>query len=122
MPTLAKRIALTLIVASTLAGCASLTGKTAARNLDDAAITTEVKAKLTSEKATRLTGVNVDTIDGTVYLTGTVPDAAAKQRAAALARQVDGVIAVENDLQSTTAGDAPGGGMDRSSDAPKRSY
>jgi hyperosmotically inducible periplasmic protein len=100
-------LALTLVVA--LAGCATLTGRTAGRNIDDAAITAAVKTKLASDKAATLTAVDVDTVNGTVYLNGTVPDAAARQRAAALARQVDGVVAVENNLQtkSTTAGDQP---------------
>jgi hypothetical protein len=109
----AKRVALLCLVAIALAGCASLTGRTASRNIDDAAITAAVKSKLATEKATTLTSVDVDTLDGTVYLNGTVRDAAAKQRAAALARQVDGVIAVENNLQTTTAGDAPASDMDR---------
>jgi hyperosmotically inducible periplasmic protein len=100
-------LALTLVVA--LTGCATLTGRTAGRNIDDAAITAAVKTKLASDKAATLTAVDVDTVNGTVYLNGTVPDAAARQRAAALARQVDGVVAVENNLQtkSTTAGDQP---------------
>lgn len=98
-----------LVVAAGLAGCTAMTGQTAGRNIDDAAITTAVKAKLAGDRAATLTSVDVDTVDGTVYLNGTVPDAAAKQRAASLARRVDGVVAVENNLQPrpAAAGDAP---------------
>jgi hypothetical protein len=119
---IATRIALVCLVGLALAACASLTGHTASRNIDDAAITTAVKAKLAAEKATTLTSVDVDTVDGTVFLNGTVADAAAKQRAAALARQVDGVIAVENNLQTTAAGDAPAAATDRDADHPKGTH
>jgi hyperosmotically inducible protein len=98
-----------MIVAAALAGCTAMTGQSAGRNIDDAGITTAVKAKLGGDRAATLTSVDVDTVSGTVYLTGIVPDAAAKQRAASLARQVDGVVAVENNLQMrpAAAGDAP---------------
>ena len=58
---------------------------------------------------TSLTRVDVDTVKGTVYLTGVVPDAAAKTRAQELAHRVDGVANVVNNLktESTNAGDTP---------------
>ena len=104
-----RNLALAFALVVALTGCTALTGRTAGRNIDDAAITAAVKTKLASDKAATLTAVDVDTVNGTVYLNGTVQDAAARQRAAALARQVGGVIAVENNLQtkSTTAGDQP---------------
>jgi hyperosmotically inducible protein len=95
-----------LLLAVALAGCSSMMGQSAERTLDDSAITTAVKSKLAAERAGTLTKVDVETENGTVHLTGTVPDTAAKQRAAQLARQVNGVVAVENDLK-TPAGDAP---------------
>jgi len=112
-----RHLALALTLAVALTGCTTLTGRTAGRNIDDAAISAAVKTKLASDKAATLTSVDVDTVNGTVYLTGTVVDAAARQRAAALARQVDGVVAVENNLQarSTSAGDEPPRNMNRDS-------
>ena len=109
MLTSAVRLAAALIVALALAGCTSMTGRSAGQNIDDAAISAAVKTKLASDKVATLTSVDVDTVNGTVYLNGTVSDAAAKQRAASLARQVDGVVAIENNLQTRTdaAGDAP---------------
>ena len=97
------------LVAVGLAACTAMTGRTAGRTIDDAAISAAVKAKLVGDRAGALTSVDVDTVSGTVYLTGTVPDAAAKQRAAMLTRRVDGVVAVENNLQTraSSAGDAP---------------
>jgi len=41
-----------------------------ARNVDDATITSEVKAKLAAEKMSTLTKIGVDTDRRTVYLTG----------------------------------------------------
>ena len=108
-------LALAFTVAVALSGCTTLTGRMAGRNIDDAAITAAVKTKLASDKAATLTAVDVDTVNGTVYLNGTAPDAAARQRAAALAREVDGVVAVENNLQTktSTAGDEPVRNIDR---------
>ena len=103
------RVLAVLVVVAGLAGCTAMTGHSAGRNVDDATITAAVRTKLVGDRAGALTSVDVDTVNGTVYLTGTVPDAAAKQRAAALTRRVDGVVAVENNLQPRTsaAGDAP---------------
>ena len=66
---------------------------------NDASITAAVKAKLVSEKAATLVKVNVDTHQGVVQLNGTVDSERTKQRAAALARQVDGVRQVTNNLK-----------------------
>ena len=78
--------------------------------LDDAVISAAVKTKLARDRTATLTGIEVETVNRTVYLRGTAPDGAAKQRAASLARRVDGVVAVENELEvtkTTRAGDAP---------------
>lgn len=68
-------------------------------NIDDATITTEVKAKLAAEKASNLTRVSVATANGSVSLTGVVPRAADRMRAEEIARGVKGVRAVANNLQ-----------------------
>jgi len=101
-----------MVLAAGLAACTSTTGRSAGRNVDDAAITASVKTRLAEDSARTLTAVDVDTVNGIVYLTGTVPDAAAKQRATQIARHVDGVARVENNLQtkSVAAGDAPKSG------------
>ena len=52
-----------------------MTGRTAGENIDDATITSEVKAKLAAEKVSTLTKIGVDTDRRTVYLTGTVDNA-----------------------------------------------
>jgi hyperosmotically inducible protein len=82
-----------------MAGCQTTTGETAGEHLDDAAITTAVKAKLGEDRANTLTRVSVETVRSTVYLTGVVPSADQKARAEQLARQVKGVQSVVNNLQ-----------------------
>lgn len=92
-------ISAALLLLTTVAGCASLTGETARENLDDAAITAAVKAKLAAEKASILTRIGVETVQGTVHLSGIVETTALRERAAATARQVQGVRAVVNKLK-----------------------
>jgi hypothetical protein len=65
----------------------------------DATITASVKSKLAREKAATLLKVNVDTNEGVVELNGSVDSERTKQRATELARQVEGVRKVVNNLK-----------------------
>ena len=65
----------------------------------DATITAGVKSKLAREKAATLVKVNVDTNEGVVQLNGNVDSEQTKQRATELARQVEGVRKVVNNLK-----------------------
>lgn len=94
LPTLTFVALITVV----LAACTSTTGKTAGENIDDATITSEVKAKLATEKVSTLTKIDVDTDRRTVYLTGTVDNAEMRGRAEQLARSVKQVSAVVNNL------------------------
>ena len=91
-------IAIFMLLTVVLAACTSMTGKTAGQNVDDATITSEVKAKLAAEKAATLTKIDVDTDRGTVYLTGTVETAEMRSRAEQVARSVKHVAGVVNNL------------------------
>ena len=82
-----------------LSGCQALTGDTFGQNIDDTTITTQVKAKLAGDKASSVTRVQVDTNRGVVQLSGTVESSADRSRAEQLARGVDGVRSVVNNLQ-----------------------
>lgn len=64
----------------------------------DAAITTEVKAKLARDERLSALAINVDTAGGRVVLRGSAPDADARSRATQVARGVDGVVSVDNEL------------------------
>lgn len=70
----------------------------------DSALTAKVKSKLASDRAATATRINVDTDRGNVRLSGTVDTEAQKRRAAELARQVEGVRSVKNDLQVKSGG------------------
>jgi BON domain/PRC-barrel domain len=65
----------------------------------DATITASVKSKLAREKAATLLKVNVDTNEGVVELNGNVDSERTKLRATELARQVEGVRKVVNNLK-----------------------
>jgi hyperosmotically inducible protein len=82
-----------------LGGCQAMTGKTAGQNVDDASITASVKSQLVADKASNFLRVDVDTNRGIVYLNGTVDSPEQKKRAEDLARRVNGVSNVVNNLQ-----------------------
>jgi hyperosmotically inducible protein len=67
--------------------------------IDDATITTKVKAALIADETTKAHEINVDTNSGIVELGGFVDSETAKNRATEVARGVSGVKKVLNDLQ-----------------------
>jgi hyperosmotically inducible protein len=87
-----------------LAGCQTMTGKSAGANVDDATLTARVKTKLVSDKAANLTRIDVDTNNGIVYLNGSVQTTQQKAKAEDLARSTDGVKKVVNNLQVSQRG------------------
>lgn len=64
----------------------------------DATITTKINVALVADDQLKARNINVDTKDGKVVLTGTAPDAGSRDRATAMAKAVDGVVAVDNRL------------------------
>lgn len=69
----------------------------------DPGITTAVKTKLAADDSVKAYQIDVDTQKGVVTLTGTVPSAAARDRALELARGTDGVKTVEDRLTVNAA-------------------
>ena len=65
----------------------------------DAAITASVNAGLASDANLSVLKINVDTKDGVVTLNGQAPNAAAKDRASTIAKDVGGVKSVSNQLE-----------------------
>lgn len=92
-------VVLAVLVVVGLSGCVALTGSTLGQNIDDTNITTEIKARLAAEKAATLTRVHVETQQGTVYLTGIVSTEALKTRAGEIARRIQGVRDVVNNVK-----------------------
>lgn len=66
--------------------------------VDSAAITTKVKAELIRDPVTKASQISVETFKDTVQLSGFVDSAASKSRAEQIARNVQGVRSVKNDL------------------------
>lgn len=99
----------------TLAACALLTlglgacasTQTAGTQVDDAAITTTVKSKLTADPEVNPFNIDVDTENGVVRLSGTVKNPEARTAAESLARNTEGVRNVINDVEigETTIGE-----------------
>lgn len=72
---------------------------TVGQKVDDSMITAQVKAKLIADSRTDAYKIEVETQGGVVQLTGFVDNEEAKQQAGEVARTVDGVTKVDNDLE-----------------------
>jgi len=68
--------------------------------IDDAEITTKVKAAIFAEPGLKTLQISVDTVKGVVTLSGSVDSQANSDRAKALASAVAGVTTVENRLMT----------------------
>jgi len=82
-------------------------GDSVGTKLDDTAITTKVKAKLTTDSVKNLVKVHVETKEGVVQLAGVVPSEADKAEAERLARGTDGVKDVMNNLTVSSPSASP---------------
>jgi len=76
----------------------SPTDRTVGTVVNDATISTKVKAALAGDPDVKATDVQVETYKGTVQLSGFVDSRENITRALDLARRVDGVRDVKNDL------------------------
>ena len=91
-------VAALVVLAAFVAGCKTTTS--AGTQVDDAAIKTSVKAKLAADvKLSTLTNIEVNSTNGVVTLAGQVDTADQKRMAADVARTVNGVVRVNNNLQ-----------------------
>ena len=95
-PSVRLLVPLALVV---LAATGCMSTRPASVQVDDAAITTQVKAALAGDATTNPLKVDVDTNEGVVRLSGTVEDPANRTRAEEVARKVNGVSRVVNDIQ-----------------------
>jgi len=88
--------ALVLITAS---GCAVTRGQeSVGAYVDDAAITTAVKARYVENKDVDTLSIKVETLNGTVMLSGFAKNAMEKTTAETLAWKVNGVKSVKNEI------------------------
>lgn len=76
----------------------SAQGEKTAEAVDDAAITTKVKAAILAEPGLKTLEISVETVNGVVTLSGSVDTQANSEQAKTLANAVSGVRGVDNKL------------------------
>jgi osmotically-inducible protein OsmY len=90
----ASLVCCAVMVLLALGACSST--RTPGTQVDDAAITAAVKAKLAADGDINPFNIDVDTNEGVVTLQGRVEKEAARSKAEELARETDGVKRVVN--------------------------
>jgi hyperosmotically inducible protein len=99
IPTLVTILALGSGLATLSTGCAgSATRESTGEYIDDATVTTKVKAAFVKDPLVKAMDVNVDTFKGTVQLSGFVDTPEQKTRAEQIAAGVRGVSSVKNNI------------------------
>ena len=95
--TLAAAIA--AVVLLTASGCAVTRGQeTVGAYVDDTGITTSIKARYVDNKQVDASSIRVETLNGTVMLSGFAKDATERTTAENIARSVKGVKSVKNEI------------------------
>jgi len=95
-PLAALVAAAALIVTS---GCAVVRGQESVGSyVDDAAITTTVKARMIEDKNVDAAAIKVDTLNGEVMLSGFAKNSVEKNTAESIAMKVKGVKSVKNQI------------------------
>jgi hyperosmotically inducible protein len=96
--TLALATALTATLAAT-SGCAvTRSQETVGAYIDDATLTTRVKAKFADNTTVSALAIGVETLKGTVQLSGFAKSEEERATAEKLARETSGVVAVRNNI------------------------
>lgn len=96
-----RALALAALAGTTIltTGCAVIRGQeTPGAYVDDVAITTAVKAKFVEDKTVDAGAIKVETLNGTVSLSGFAKSNAEKSQAEYIARNTRGVREVRNSL------------------------
>ncbi|MDO9314943.1 MAG: BON domain-containing protein [Burkholderiaceae bacterium] len=97
------RTTLAALVASvaliTMTGCAVTRDQsTVGAYIDDTAITTSVKARFVDNKDVDASAISVETLNGTVMLSGFAKNSTEKIKAEEITRAVKGVKSVKNEI------------------------
>jgi osmotically-inducible protein OsmY len=88
-----------LALAVLVVGCAgTATSRSTGTYIDDKTITTQVVAKLAADPATKAIQIKVETYNGVVQLSGFVDTKESIPKAEEIARSVEGVKDVKNNL------------------------
>jgi hyperosmotically inducible protein len=99
-PTSYLSAALVAFALAGVVGCASTpTTEGTGEYMDDTMITTKVKSAILNEPTLKVAEINVETFKGVVQLSGFVATPAAATKAVQVARDVNGVKSVKNDMR-----------------------
>ena len=80
-------------------GCAvTRSQETVGQYVDDATITTQIKSRWIADPTVDAASFKVETLKGTVQISGFAKNAAEKSKAESIARGVNGVVAVQNSI------------------------
>jgi hyperosmotically inducible periplasmic protein len=98
-----RSVAIALVMsmgaATLLPGCAVTRGQSSVGEyIDDTTITTQVKAKFVDNKVVSAAAISVETLNGTVLLSGFAKSTDERATAESIARGVKGVKAVRNEI------------------------
>ena len=92
---------LSIIMLTIFLGCASTPKKAGTGEyIDDTVITTKVKTAILQEPSLKSAEINVETFKGVVQLSGFVNSTADINKAVEVARRVEGVKSVKNDMRA----------------------
>lgn len=92
-------IVITSLMMLTVTGCAVSRGQeSVGAYIDDSGITTMVKARMVDNKQVDAAAISVETMKGTVMLSGFAKSGTEKNMAESIARGVKGVVAVKNEI------------------------
>ena len=92
-------LAISAIVMLTATGCAVQRGQeTVGAYIDDTGITTLVKSRFIENKQVDASSIKVETLNGTVMLSGFAKNGQERSTAETIARGVKGVVGVRNEV------------------------
>jgi hyperosmotically inducible periplasmic protein len=96
---LAAACTVTTLALLTVSGCAVTRGQeSVGAYIDDATITTQIKSRFVENKAVDAASIKVETLNGTVMLSGFAKNATERTTAETIARDVNGVKSVKNEI------------------------
>lgn len=92
-------VALAFALGSSLAACAAVQGQeTTGQYVDDATISAKVRTQLVQAQSLKAFNIGVETMQGTVQLSGFVDTRTQKDQAGTIAQGVKGVVGVQNNI------------------------
>ena len=91
--------AVTAAALLTITGCAVTRGQeTVGAYIDDTTITTQIKGRFVENKSVDALSIKVETLNGTVLLSGFAKNSTERSTAESIARGVNGVRSVRNEI------------------------